>query len=140
MALTPDEAAQLARLQAKATEPDDAPTSVVVVVENEAPEAPEPAPVPPPVESQADVVLAGAQAQALVIDAQTDAEIRLMDHQAELRAREDERLAALIGERPDEPEALNVVDELLGPVEAALEVDTAPAPSHWFFRPRWGRR
>lgn len=140
MALTPEEAAQLARLQAKATEPDDAPTSVVVVVENEAPEAPPAAPAPEPVESQADVVLAGAQAQALVIEAQTDAEIRLMDHAAQIRAEDDARLAEqLAALEPTDDDGLGVLDEVLGPVEEVLEADTAPAPSHWFFRPR-GRR
>ena len=86
----------------------------------------------------AAVVLAEAEGQARVIEAQTEAQIRLMDHEHELREsaedRHHERMAELA------PDPSSIIDEVLGPVEDALDLDTKPAPAHWFFRPIRGRK
>lgn len=141
MALTPAEQAQLAALTAKAAEPEDAPEPVVVepvvvVVEPEAPEAPE-------VESESDVVIAAAVAQTIVIDAQAEADIRRMTAEAELRESEreaeHERTAELFSEDTI-PDPANVLDDVMGAVEDAIpEPDLAPRPGHWFFRPLRGK-
>lgn len=144
MALTPEEAAQLAYLQAKQTEPDgsDAPPVIVVVEgdEHHEPDADNAAPAPAPApESEADVEIARAIGQTMVIDAQTEAQLRLMDHEAELRRQEDARLADLMAAEPDADPA-SLVDAVLGTVEDAVDaVDTPPAPSHPWFR-NWSRR
>lgn len=142
MALTPEEQAQLALLTAKAAEPEGG-DSTTVVVQVEQPDAhAEPGgderPPAAPVVDPAAVVLAEAEGRALVIEAETDAQIKLMDHAHELdeqrEERHHERMAELV------PDPSSIIDEVLGPVDAVLDVDTKPKPAHWFFRPLRGEK
>lgn len=138
MALSPAEAAQLSALMAKQAEPEPEPAAPVVVVveapeiEVEAPEMETAAP-----ESESDLVIAGAVAQTMVIDAQAEADIRRMTaaHTLDQAARADEVEPLDVIEDP-----IDVIDEILGTVEDALpEPDVSPISGHWFYRPL-GRR
>lgn len=142
MALTPEEQAQLAVLTAKAAAPEpEGNTTVVVQVEqpdtHTEPDGDE-APPPSPAVDAAAVALAEAEGQARVIEAQTDAQIRLMDHAHELDEQREERHHERMAELAPDPSS--IIDEVLGPVEDALDLDTKPAPAHWFFRPIRGRK
>lgn len=148
MALTPEEAAQLALLQAKALAPDesdDDQTAGEVAAEVSAATAgavgeavaataeavadavadaqPEPdvvivhEPTGPPI---TEVIAAEADAEVAVIEAQTEATIRLMEAE---RAADD-----------DEPVG-NLYDETIGPIVDSLAPDEAPKPAHPWFRP-----
>jgi hypothetical protein len=105
--------------------------------EHEPPPAPviiEPPALPDPadaVAAEAKVVIAEAQAQATVINAETDAQIRLMHerHELEKEIREEERAA------DDAVDPLEIIDEVLGPIDLDLPADTTPQSLHRWFRP-----
>lgn len=144
MALTPEEQAQLALLTAKAVEPEpSSDTTVVVSVEQPAAHQEPDGDEQPaaPVESQADIIVAEAVAQTIVIDAQAEADMRREAHAAELRRQEEERWhgqAVEAAEAAAELDPETILDSVMGPIEEAVS-DTAPAPSHWFFR-KWGHK
>lgn len=140
--LSDAEQAQLTALMTKAAAPDPDPVEaepVIVVVEAPEPaEAPVPTGPPEPAETAADLVIAEAVADTIRIDAQAEASIRVMTAEHELAEQREERMSAELAEVIPDP--TSILDDVLGPVEAALDPDSAPAPGHWFFRKLGGRK
>lgn len=135
MALSEDESAQLAALLARQAAGDDTPAVIVNVHADDdtgddepAPVEPEPADVLDAAVAQALVTQAVSEAEAAaqiaVIDAQTDAQIRLMEAAHALETPEPPSSPA--------PESVMAVED--------QTADEPPSERHWWFRPLWGAR